>query len=164
MVQVIRRPGRAAMLMILGLVAVVALMHVFWPAGVVLGLVGGVVVVARLGMGMQAQADAVGEAETPFAASSDEDADVRAELHALKDRLGEGYHDFARAAALVVDTQYASAARQQRELHLPYSRARRQLTDLETQRFVGPPTGPVARQVLLSRDHLPDLERLLAEA
>lgn len=165
MVQVLRRPGGSALALVIGFAAVVALLYVFWPAGVALGLIGGVLVVARLGIGMQAQADAaiVGDAD-PLAGRADVDADVRAELRTLKDRLGDEYPDFARAATLVVDTQYASASRLQRDLHVPYARARRLLADLESQRFVGPPTGPVARQVLLSRDHLPDLERLFAEA
>ncbi|WP_375400429.1 DNA translocase FtsK [uncultured Amnibacterium sp.] len=165
MAEVLRRRSGAAMALVIGFVAVVALMYLFWPAGVALGLIGGVVVVFRLGLGMQQDAatDAVVGA-TPLIAAADEDADVRAELQSLKDRLGDGYPDFARAATLVVDTQYASASRLQRDLHVPYARARRLLTDLESQRFVGPATGPVARQVLLSRDHLSDLERLLAEA
>lgn len=165
MVQVLRRPGGAAMALVVGLAAVTALLYLFWPAGVALGLIGGVVVVAQFGLRMQAQADAVAPTDaSAVIGEPDEDADVRAQLQSLKEQLGAGYTDFARAAAMVVDTQYASAARLQRDLHLPYARARRLLTDLEAQHFVGPATGPVARQVLLSRDHLPELERLLAEA
>ena len=91
---------------------------------------------------------------------------VRPELQALKERLGDRDPDFARAAALVITTQYASAARLQRDLHLPYSRARRLLDDLESHHVVGPPTGPSPRRVLLRRDDLADvdLERLLAGA
>lgn len=164
MVQVLR-PGGAGLALVIGFAAVAALLYLFWPAGVALGLVGGVLVVVRLGMRMQAQADAAADGDAArLIGPADEDADVRTELLALKDRLGDEYPDFARAATLVVETQYASAARLQRDLHVPYARARRLLTDLEAQRFVGPPTGPVARQVLLSRDHLPDLERLFAEA
>ena len=70
--------------------------------------------------------------------------------------------DLVRAAALVVATQYASAARLQRELQVPYARARRLLADLEAHRIVGPPTGPTPRQVLLPKDHLADLEQVLA--
>lgn len=88
---------------------------------------------------------------------------VRADLEQLKETLGEDYRDFARAASLVVSTQYASAARLQRDLDLPYSRARRLLADLEQQHFVGPATGSLPRQVLLPKERLPEVERLLAE-
>jgi S-DNA-T family DNA segregation ATPase FtsK/SpoIIIE len=62
----------------------------------------------------------------------------------------------------VVETQYASAARLQRELHVPYSRARRILGDLEQRHVVGPATGSLPRQVLLPKDRLPELEELLS--
>lgn len=88
---------------------------------------------------------------------------VRGDLERLKEELGEDYRDFARAARLVVSTQYASAARLQRDLDLPYSRARRLLADLEQQHFVGPATGSLPRQVLLPKDRLPEVEQLLAE-
>lgn len=88
---------------------------------------------------------------------------VRADLEELKAALGEDYRDFARAARLVVSTQYASAARLQRDLDLPYSRARRLLADLEEQHFVGPATGSLPRQVLLPKERLPEVEQLLAE-
>ncbi|MDQ1530756.1 MAG: segregation ATPase FtsK/SpoIIIE, family [Microbacteriaceae bacterium] len=89
---------------------------------------------------------------------------VRDDLHRLKEQLGNDYSDFARAARLVVSTQYASAARLQRDLHLPYSRARRLLTGLEQGHVVGPPTGSLPRQVLMPKERLPDLERMLADA
>jgi DNA segregation ATPase FtsK/SpoIIIE-like protein len=88
---------------------------------------------------------------------------VRADLEQLKSALGDDYRDFARAARLVVSTQYASAARLQRDLDLPYSRARRLLADLEEQHFVGPATGSLPRQVLMPKDRLPEVELLLAE-
>lgn len=88
---------------------------------------------------------------------------VRTDLDTLKTELGEGYRDFARAARLVVSTQYASAARLQRDLGLPYSRARRLLADLEHQHFVGPATGSLPRQVLMPKERLPEVEALLAE-
>jgi len=89
---------------------------------------------------------------------------VRTDLEHLKEELGDDYRDFARAARLVVSTQYASAARLQRDLDLPYSRARRLLADLEQQHFVGPATGSLPRQVLMPKDRLPEVERLLTEA
>ncbi|WP_375388933.1 DNA translocase FtsK [uncultured Amnibacterium sp.] len=92
-----------------------------------------------------------------------DDAAVRTDLEHLKDELGEDYLDFARAARLVVSTQYASAARLQRDLDVPYSRARRLLTDLEQQHFVGPATGSLPRVVLMPKDRLPEVERLLEE-
>lgn len=88
---------------------------------------------------------------------------VRTDLEGLKAELGDDYRDFARAARLVVSTQYASAARLQRDLDLPYSRARRLLADLEHRHFVGPATGSLPRQVLLPKDRLPEVEALLAE-
>ncbi len=107
--------------------------------------------------------------------TSDEDPDeaearvvvadpVRTDLEHLKEELGDDYRDFARAARLVVSTQYASAARLQRDLDLPYSRARRLLADLEQQHFVGPATGSLPRQVLMPKERLPEVERLLTEA
>ena len=89
---------------------------------------------------------------------------VRGDLEHLKEELGDDYRDFARAARLVVSTQYASAARLQRDLDLPYSRARRLLADLEQQHFVGPATGSLPRQVLMPKERLPEVERLLTEA
>lgn len=89
---------------------------------------------------------------------------VRTDLEHLKEELGDDYRDFARAARLVVSTQYASAARLQRDLDLPYSRARRLLADLEQQHFVGPATGSLPRQVLMPKERLPEVERLLTEA
>ncbi|MBW4042702.1 MAG: hypothetical protein HIU86_11365 [Acidobacteria bacterium] len=89
---------------------------------------------------------------------------VRSDRDQLKAELGDGYRDFARAARLVVSTQYASASRLQRDLDLPYSRARRLLADLEEQHFVGPATGSLPRRVLLSKDRLPEVEQLLADA
>ncbi|MCU1472161.1 DNA translocase FtsK [Amnibacterium sp.] len=88
--------------------------------------------------------------------------EVRSQLTGLKTQLGDDYPDFARAARLVVETQYASAARLQRELQVPYSRARRLLTDLEQQHLVGPATGSLPRQVLMPKDRLPELEAVLA--
>ena len=102
-------------------------------------------------------------AAEPAAADPGRADPVRADLEELKAALGEDYRDFARAARLVVSTQYASAARLQRDLDLPYSRARRLLADLEEQRFVGPATGSLPRQVLMPKDRLPEVERLLAE-
>lgn len=88
---------------------------------------------------------------------------VRTDLGTLKAELGDGYRDFARAAQLVVSTQYASAARLQRDLDLPYSRARRLIADLEHQHIVGPATGTLPRQVLMPKERLPEVEALLAE-
>ena len=85
------------------------------------------------------------------------------DLSRMKEQLGDAYPDFARAAHLVVSTQYASAARLQRELALPYSRARRLLADLEEQHVVGPKTGSLPRQVLVPKESLPEVERLLAD-
>lgn len=97
------------------------------------------------------------------AADSVDGDPVRTDLGTLKAELGDDYRDFARAARLVVSTQYASAARLQRDLDLPYSRARRLIADLEHQHIVGPATGTLPRQVLMPKERLPEVEALLAE-
>lgn len=114
-----------------------------------------------------AEARVVVAADPSAADSGADDSDagdpVRTDLGTLKAELGDDYRDFARAARLVVSTQYASAARLQRDLDLPYSRARRLLADLEHQHFVGPATGTLPRQVLMPKERLPEVEALLAE-
>ena len=52
--------------------------------------------------------------------------------------------------------------RLQRDLAVPYSRARRLMDDLEEQHVVGPKTGSLPRQVLMPKDSLPEVDRLLA--
>jgi DNA segregation ATPase FtsK/SpoIIIE-like protein len=159
-------PRRVTALLVAGLLTTAALLYLWWPLGTVVGGTAGVLAVARIGLAMQAAANeqfAVGELELDDLAQSPED-DVRSDLERLKEQLGDDYPDFARAARLVVSTQYASAARLQRELGLPYSRARRLLSDLEQQHFVGPATGSLPRQVLLPKERLPELEQLLGQA
>lgn len=236
-------PRRALLVAAVGVVVIGVALHFFWPLGVVLGLVMGVVIVLSLGrqqeraaraapqadvfsvfaplgvaaagfpaphampaaraplaIGPAAPAAVVPEAlepaepvatavvaERPAAAPVQagrsartpvpsvrpaaaravpapvrDERGVRADLDRLKDELGDDYPDFARAARLVVSTQYASAARLQRDLQLPYSRARRLLADLESQHFVGPATGTLPRQVLLPKERLPEVEQLFA--
>lgn len=248
------RNVRAALLIVAGLALVVVAMFLWWPAGVVIGLVLGVAVVLALGGAQQhaavdvpvdhdlaalfggsvvlarvgeaparpssvaltavpARRTAVPEAEAEAepaperepqrvfalpaaehpvvaeaiavvepaveepapaprpvvapaavakAAPAKPAAGVRADLGRLKADLGDDWPDFARAARLVVSTQYASAARLQRDLQLPYSRARRLLADLESEHFVGPATGTLPRQVLVQKERLPEVERLFA--
>lgn len=242
------RNARAALLIVAGLALVVGAMFLWWPAGVVIGLVAGVAAVLALGGAQQhaavqvpvdhdlaalfggsvvlapveeapapsssvaltavpARLAAVPEpepertpervfampaAERPVVAEPvsaepvvEEPAPapvrpvvpaasvvrpapakpavgVRADLGRLKADLGDDWPDFARAARLVVSTQYASAARLQRDLQLPYSRARRLLADLESEHFVGPATGTLPRQVLVQKERLPEVERLFA--
>ena len=185
-------PKRTAALLLAGVVAVAALLSLWWPAGTLLGLAAGGLAVVRIGTAMQRTADAeqwadlhevtawldgrespreVAPAATApaVAAPAAEPAplpllrdEVRSQLSGLKSQLGDDYPDFARAARLVVETQYASAARLQRELRVPYSRARRLLTDLERRHVVGPATGSLPRQVLMPKDRLPELEAVLA--
>jgi hypothetical protein len=191
MLQLTSDPRRTAALLLTGFLAVAALLALWWPAGTVLGLVAGGLAVHRIGTAMQRAADAqqwadlhdvtawldgdrvpavvevpvVAEpvaAQAPQAPVPAPRDEVRSQLTGLKTRLGDDYPDFARAARLVVETQYASAARLQRELHVPYSRARRLLTDLEQQHLVGPATGSLPRQVLMPKDRLPELEAVLA--
>jgi len=209
MLQLTSDPKRTSLLLVAGLAAVAALLYLWWPAGTVLGLVGGLAAVHRIGTRMQRAADAqqwsdlhevagwlepeepvvaeparletapavaaAGVPDEPVAPARLEVAaamparpairdEIREQLSGLKAQLGDDYPDFARAARLVVETQYASAARLQRELQVPYSRARRLLTDLEQQHFVGPATGSLPRQVLMPKDRLPELEEILPAA
>ena len=205
MLQLSSDPKRTTALLLAGFVAVLVLLHLWWPAGTLVGLLGGALAVHRIGTGMQRHAEAEqwsdlhdltswlsDEPAFPIRAQAAVDATaapvwidvpaaeeepepaplapaapalrdpIREQLTGLKAQLGDGYPDFARAARLVVETQYASAARLQRELHVPYSRARRILGDLEQRHVVGPATGSLPRQVLLPKDRLPELEELLA--
>jgi DNA segregation ATPase FtsK/SpoIIIE-like protein len=169
-------PKRVAALLLAGIGAVAALLYLWWPAGTAVGLAAGLLAVHRIGTGMQQSADAQHWADlhdlTAWLAGETAPAqptppvlqdEVRTRLAGLKDQLGDDYPDFARAARLVVETQYASAARLQRELDVPYSRARRLLTDLEQQHLVGPATGSLPRQVLMPKDRLPELEAMLTD-
>lgn len=117
---------------------------------------------ARAPIQPQPQPQPVPEAQPAAVTAVAQEQGVRADLDRLKAQLGDDYRDFARAAHLVVSTQYASAARLQRDLQLPYSRARRLLADLESEHFVGPATGTLPRQVLLPKERLPEVEEMLA--
>ena len=156
---------RPALVLVAGLVVVAVLLAAWWPAGVLSGLVLGVLAVLAIG-----RWDAAGEAPvdedlaSELGVGEDVPAAARADLERLKTDLGGDYPDFTRAARLVVSTQYASAARLQRDLALPYSRARRLLDDLERSHFVGPRTGSLPRQVLVPAEVLPAMERLFADA
>lgn len=203
MLQLSSDPKRTTALLLAGFVAVLVLLSLWWPAGTLVGLLGGALAVHRIGTGMQRRAEAepwsdlhdltawlADEPAAPPASSEPAPAaaaapvwidvpaaedvteeapappalrdPIRERLTGLKAELGDAYPDFARAARLVVETQYASAARLQRELHVPYSRARRILGDLEQRHVVGPAIGSLPRQVLLPKDRLPELEELLA--
>ena len=174
-------PKRTTLLLVAGFLAVAALLFLWWPAGTLLGFAAGCLAVLRIGTAMQRSADSQRWADLHQVAAwlddreaalpADQDAlapvpvlrdEIRSELSGLKAELGDDYPDFARAARLVVETQYASAARLHRELHVPYSRARRLLTDLEQRHVVGPATGSLPRQVLMPKDRLPELEAVLA--
>jgi DNA segregation ATPase FtsK/SpoIIIE-like protein len=161
-------PKRAAVLLVVGLAATAALLYLWWPAGIVVGGTAGVLAVAQIGLMMQRAAseqplDEVLEEELVTGPVAVQESGVRGDLERLKAELGDAWPDFARAARLVVSTQYASAARLQRELQVPYSRARRILDGLEHEHFVGPKTGSLPRQVLLPKERLPEVEALLAE-
>jgi DNA segregation ATPase FtsK/SpoIIIE-like protein len=160
-------PKRAAVLLVVGLAATAALLYLWWPAGIVVGGTAGVLAVAQIGLMMQRAAseqplDEVLEEELVTGPVAVQESGVRGDLERLKAELGDAWPDFARAARLVVSTQYASAARLQRELQVPYSRARRILDGLEHEHFVGPKTGSLPRQVLLPKERLPEVERLFA--
>jgi DNA segregation ATPase FtsK/SpoIIIE-like protein len=156
-------PKRAAFALVLGVLLTAALLYLWWPGGTLVGTLAGVAAVLQIGTAMQRAADEQVAGQVVGHEQAADDG-VRAELERLKADLGDDYPDFARAARLVVSTQYASAARLQRDLQVPYSRARRLLTGLEQQHFVGPATGTLPRQVLLPKERLPEVERLFADA
>lgn len=154
---------RAAWSVAAGLAVVVVLLWVWWPAGVVLGLAFSAGTLIEIGRRVKATADA------DFV-----DQDLVVHLDAARE--AEAAHppqaapapvdpELAAAARLVVTAQYASAARLQRELHVPYARARRILGELEREHVVGPPTGTLPRRVLVPADRLSDaLSRIGASA
>jgi DNA segregation ATPase FtsK/SpoIIIE-like protein len=140
-------------------VAVVALWQ-NWQVGVVVALAVGVAGTALIGVGMQRQAAAVphdGEIDFDAPASGDLGRDV----HRMRVRLGNDWQDFARAAAVVTASQWASTAGLQRDLGVPASRARYLLDLLEAEGFVGPARGAAPRAVLVPAESAGEVRRLL---
>lgn len=180
---------RAAWSVTGGLVAAAVLLWAWWPAGVLAGLAVGLVTVLELGRRMQATADAqpldeelvarlgvAGAVDAPAGVPAESAAEpptgplpsvapppaplppVEAPAVAAVDPA------LPAAVRLVVETQYASAARLQRDLHVPYARARRILAELERRRVVGPPAGTLPRRVLVPTDRASEAVARLGSA
>lgn len=154
------RPAQTVLLLLGALVALATVLFFSWPAGVALGLVGGVVAVVVIGRAMARQASAEPHDGDLDLTPSVEVA-LRDDVRRLRRSLGDDYADFVRAAVLVVGSQWASVAALQRGLGVPQHRARRLLTALEDEGFVGALTGTHARDVLIAQEDVPELERLL---
>lgn len=140
-------------------VAVVALWQ-SWQVGVVVALAVGVAGTVLIGVGMQRQA-----ARVPHDGEIDFDApgpsDLGREVRRMRVRLGDDWRDFARAAAVVTASQWASTAGLQRDLGVPASRARHLLDLLEAEGFVGPARGTAPRAVLVPAESADEVRRLL---
>jgi DNA segregation ATPase FtsK/SpoIIIE-like protein len=149
----------AAVAIAVFVVAVVALWQ-SWQVGVVVALAVGVAGTVVIGVGMQRQAAAVphdGEIDFDAPLPSDLGRDVRR----MRVRLGDDWVDFARAAAVVTASQWASTAGLQRDLGVPASRARHLLDLLEAEGFIGPARGTAPRAVLVPAESAGEVRRLL---
>lgn len=154
------RPARTLLLLVAGLALLGTVLFFSWPAGVVLGLTGGVAAVIMIGHAMARQAAAEPHDGHLDLTPSVEVA-LRDDVRRLRRSLGDDYADFVRAAVLVVGSQWASVAALQRGLGIQQDRARRLLSALEDEGFVGALTGTHARDVLIAQEDVPQLERLL---
>jgi hypothetical protein len=153
-----RRARRIAVAGSGGFAVVLAAFWFWWPAGVALGLIAGCLVVLRIGRAMQDAAFA--EPAVGLAGLTGDD-DLREEFARLRARLGDDWTQFSRAAALVVQAQWASVAGLQRELRLTTGAAQHVMGLLEREGFVGPSRGTKPRVVRVPRDRASELERLL---
>ncbi len=151
---------RIAVVTVFGFAAIAAAMYVYWPAGVAVGLVAGITAIVVVGRRMQAQqAQLLRDVDDPFGFA--DDADVDAEIFALRSRLGFDYRDFARAALAVTRAQWAAPEVLQHEMGVSPERARRLLILLEEEGFVGASVGTRERPVLVGAESESDLARLL---
>ena len=154
------RSERLAIVAVLVFVIAVVALAISWKIGVVVALVVGVAGTVLIGVGMQRQADAQphdGEIDFEAPGADELGRDVRE----LRSRLGADWPDFARAAAIVTASQWASTAGLQRDLAVPASRARHLLELLEEEGFVGPPRGTAPRAVLVPAESAGEVQRLL---
>ncbi|MGT2427050.1 DNA translocase FtsK [Amnibacterium kyonggiense] len=131
---------------------------VWWPAGVLLGLVIGSLAVLRVGRAMTASALAEPSGGLHELAGEEE---LRAEFRRLRVRLGDDWSAFRRAALQVTQAQWASVAGLQRELRVSTATAQHLMGQLEREGFVGPSRGTRPRVVRLARDRAAELERLM---
>lgn len=137
--------------------AILAGFWAWWPAGVVLGLLGGGYVVLKVGRAMQ-EVELEGGADGLAALEGEEE--LRQEFRRLRVRLGDDWTLFRRAAILVTEAQWASVAGLQRELGISTGAAQHIMGRLEREGFVGPSRGSRPRIVRLARDRVQELEEL----
>ena len=131
---------------------------VWWPAGVLLGLVIGSLAVLRVGRAMTASALAEPSGGLHDLTGEEE---LRGEFRRLRVRLGDDWPAFRRAALQVTRAQWASVAGLQRELRVSTASAQHLMGQLEREGFVGPSRGTRPRVVRLARDRADELERLM---
>lgn len=153
-----RRVRRTALVGAAAFAAVLVGFWAWWPAGVLLGLVAGGLVVFRIGRVMTAAALAE-PADGLHALAGEEE--LRQEFRRLRVRLGDDWPVFRSAALLVTEAQWASVAGLQRELGISTASAQHVMGRLEREGFVGPSRGSRPRVVRLSRDRVEELDRLL---
>ncbi len=159
-VRELARSERLAAVALTVFVVAAAALWMSWRVGVVVALVVGVAGTLLIGIGMQRQAAAVPhDGELDFDAPSFDD--LGRDVRRMRVRLGDDWADFARAAAVVTASQWASTAALQRDLEVPASRARHLLDLLEAEGFVGPPRGTAPRTVLVPADSAGEVRRLL---
>jgi DNA segregation ATPase FtsK/SpoIIIE-like protein len=138
-----------------------AALYLYWPAGIVLGLLVSLLAVNVMGRRMVAAADSAPHDGDLELGHQDE---LRDEVHRLRTALGSDFGDFARAAALVVGLQRAPVSAVQKGLDVSQTRARYLVGLLERERFVAPPVGNRSREVLVPADHLERLREVFGLA
>lgn len=151
-------PANAAIAAAVVFAVVVVAFWIWWPAGILVGLVVACVIVLHLGRAMQDAA--LAEPAVGVQALTGED-DIGLEFSLLRARLGDDWPAFGLAATLVTQAQWASVAALQRELRITTAYAQHLMGLLEQEGFVGPSRGARPRVVRISRDRLAELERLL---
>lgn len=152
------REHRRTVLMAAGaFVALIVVLWLWWPAGVVLGLAAGVAAVTRMGQRMHAAAQEVPVAD----ALPIDDDELWQEFRRLRVRLGDDWTLFRDGAVAVTREQSGSVAMLRRELGLSTPQAQHVLQLLEREGFVGPARGTEPRQVRVARDHGEQLQELL---
>jgi DNA segregation ATPase FtsK/SpoIIIE-like protein len=154
-------PRQTAVVLVAAFLGTAAALYLYWPAGIVLGLFVSLLAVNVMGRRMVAAADS---APHDGDLGLDVHGELREEVRRLRDALGGDFEDFARAAALVVGLQRAPISAVQKGLAVPQARARYLVLLLERERFVAPPVGNRAREVLVPADHLPRLREVFGLA